>query len=103
MEEGNDYDFLILQATDKSRPFYEKMGFVRVGAVARYVPPGKKVAETPVLGYRHWTFSDEPEERMPEPSYMMAKKLARKCAGKSQIVADLDKVLVTRCSYTSAS
>mmetsp|Transcript_5741 Transcript_5741/g.6536 ORF Transcript_5741/g.6536 Transcript_5741/m.6536 type:complete len:504 (-) Transcript_5741:524-2035(-) len=28
-----NYDFLVLQATDNSVPFYESMGFVRVGAV----------------------------------------------------------------------
>ena len=30
------YEFVVLQATENSVPFYEKHGFVRVGAVARY-------------------------------------------------------------------
>ena len=36
MEAGDDYDFFVLQATDTSRTFYESLGFVRVGAVAKY-------------------------------------------------------------------
>jgi len=31
------YNYVVLQATENSVPFYEKHGFVRVGAVARYV------------------------------------------------------------------
>lgn len=29
------YDFVVLQATENAVPFYEAMGFTRVGAVAR--------------------------------------------------------------------
>ena len=36
MERSSQYDFVVLQATNNSIPFYESMGFVRVGAVARY-------------------------------------------------------------------
>ena len=36
MEAANEYDFFVLQATDSSRTFYEGLGFVRVGAVAKY-------------------------------------------------------------------
>lgn len=35
IEGDDDYDFLVLQATDTSRSFYEGLGFVRVGAVAK--------------------------------------------------------------------
>ena len=30
------YEFVVLQATENSVPFYEKHGFVRVGGIARY-------------------------------------------------------------------
>lgn len=40
-DDGNDkhnykYKYIVLQATEGSKRFYEKMGFVRVGAVCRY-------------------------------------------------------------------
>eukprot|EP00960_Hanusia_phi_P033469 750467-Hanusia_phi.AAC.3 len=35
LEKGDDYDYIILQATDNAISFYERMGFVRVGAIAR--------------------------------------------------------------------
>ena len=35
MEASDEYDFLVLQATDTSRSFYEGLGFIRVGAVAK--------------------------------------------------------------------
>ena len=96
LESGDDYDYLILQATDQSRPFYEKLGFVRVGALARYVPPGKKVDNCPVTGYRHWTFSDEPEARMPEPSYMMVFQLDHGRASKGAVIAHLEPHMVSK-------
>jgi hypothetical protein len=34
--DGCNYKYVVLQATEGSRSFYEKMGFVRVGAVCRY-------------------------------------------------------------------
>jgi len=34
--DGCNYKYIVLQATEGSRTFYEKMGFVRVGAVCRY-------------------------------------------------------------------
>lgn len=34
--QNSQYDFVALQATDNSIPFYESLGFIRVGAVARY-------------------------------------------------------------------
>ena len=35
LECGDDYDFIVLQATDNAVTFYETHGFVRVGAIAR--------------------------------------------------------------------
>ena len=32
----SQYDYCVCQATDNAVPFYESLGFVRVGAVARY-------------------------------------------------------------------
>ena len=39
-ELAGEYDMVVLQATDTSLPFYEKLGFRRVGALARYARPG---------------------------------------------------------------
>ena len=36
LEQEGKYEFVIVQATDNSVPFYENFGFVRVGAVAKY-------------------------------------------------------------------
>jgi len=90
------YKFVVLQATDLSRKFYERFGFVRVGAVSRYGPkdvageielvdstgtdPDKKskheMAST--VGYRHWTYATETTHSLDlhgGPSYMMALRL----------------------------
>ena len=40
-EQSGDYDILVLQATDQSIPFYERLGFTRVGASARCVTVGQ--------------------------------------------------------------
>ena len=42
MESKNEYDFIVLQAADNSIGFYERMGFVRVGAVAKYFQTDSK-------------------------------------------------------------
>ncbi len=138
LEEGElagEYDVVVLQATDTSLPFYEKMGFTRVGAVARYARPGATngpeavkarkeqaaaaaaasssssssssfASPTPsaaaaatsssgydgsgagglpsplndpiasrIVGYRHWTFSDEPLRSDVEVSKMMVRRV----------------------------
>jgi hypothetical protein len=84
-----DYKFVVLQATEGSRSFYEKVGFVRVGAICRYRWAeyctnkmgfdGTPTEEKPDLnkiefkdndpkpdvdpptfhGYRHWTYTNE--------------------------------------------
>lgn len=53
--------------------FYEKYGFVRVGAIARYGSTPHDESRT--VGYRHWCYSDERVEDMDRPSYMMALRL----------------------------
>lgn len=86
IERRGSYEFVVLEATETSRPFYEKFGFVRVGAVCKY---GKKedfddeangVEET---GYRHWTYANESKARLNEhggPSCMMARKILKRDA-----------------------
>jgi hypothetical protein len=69
------YKYVVLQATDSSKSFYERFGFVRVGAVCRYLAGDK---EAPVQGYRHWTHANESESSLHlhgGPSYMMCLKL----------------------------
>jgi hypothetical protein len=69
------YKYVVLQATDSSKSFYERFGFVRVGAVCRYLA-GEQEAQ--VMGYRHWTHANESESSLQMhggPSYMMCLKL----------------------------
>lgn len=65
-----NYDFVVLQATPSSFSFYQKFGFVRVGAVAKYGTSPR------VVGYRHWTYANEANLTYHGgPSCMMAKRL----------------------------
>jgi len=66
-----EYDYVVLQATPIAISFYERFGFVRVGAIATYeTEPGV------ITGYRHWTYSDEKKlDKHGGPSYMMAMRL----------------------------
>lgn len=74
---SGDYDFAVLQATMASVSFYEELGFVRVGAVARYLPEGTDLEANPVQGYRHWACADESQlDQFGDTSYMMALKLS---------------------------
>lgn len=78
------YKFVVLQATDSSKMFYERFGFVRVGAICRYErrekdngKPGVR-PDTPIMGYRHWTHANESDSSLQKhggPSYMMCLKL----------------------------
>lgn len=76
------YDYVVLQATDQSKTFYERYGFVRVGAVCRYrLPSEGSTEEVPLVGYRHWTHANESETSLQKhggPSYMMCLKLPPK-------------------------
>lgn len=84
------YQYIVLQATDASRTFYEKFGFVRVGAISRYGPRVKgkqfvdpQAALSDVVGYRHWTYAHESEKSLGKhggPSYMMALRVERPAA-----------------------
>lgn len=72
------YKYLVLQATDSSKTFYERFGFVRVGAVCRYEKQLGVHETEPIQGYRHWTHANESEQSLQKhggPSYMMCLKL----------------------------
>ncbi|EOD24760.1 hypothetical protein EMIHUDRAFT_457715, partial [Emiliania huxleyi CCMP1516] len=65
--------------------FYEEMGFVRVGAVARYASEGTPLDALPLQGYRHWASADESQlEQFGDISYMMALKLLGTCSEPSR-------------------
>ena len=79
------FDFVVLQATMASVSFYEEMGFVRVGAVARYASEGTPLDALPLQGYRHWASADESQlEQFGDISYMMALKLLGTCSEPSR-------------------
>ena len=42
LQASGTYDYAVVQATESSAGFYDRMGFVRVGALARYIPPGRR-------------------------------------------------------------
>lgn len=65
------------QATNNSIPFYERFGFVRVGAVARYSKRKTGLGGGEIVGYRHWLATDEELHPSDKPSYMMARRLKR--------------------------
>ena len=72
--EAPQYRFVVVQATANSIAFYERHGFVRVGAVARYSRRrAGGAAET--VGYRHWLATDEELHSSDKPSYMMARAM----------------------------
>ena len=56
------YRFAVCQATLAAVGFYERVGFIRVGAVARYAPKGttaEELLQLPLTGYQHWADADE--------------------------------------------
>ena len=71
------YKFVLLQATNESKGFYERFGFVRVGAICRYSSDLSNTEES-LVGYRHWTHPNESDASLQlhgGPSYMMCLKL----------------------------
>jgi hypothetical protein len=89
-----EYKYIVLQATESSRSFYEQFGFVRVGAVCHYpaaehgnvehggsMNASTTTTQNPRLllqGYRHWTHTNESQISLDlhgGESYMMALKL----------------------------
>ena len=70
------YHFAACQATLAAVGFYERVGFVRVGAVARYAPKDtseEELRQLPVCGYQHWQDADElmEEADFGNASYLM--------------------------------
>ena len=61
---GGRFDFIVLHATKGAVEFYERRGFCRVGATARYVRDAQSLASVPVVGYRHWTYADQLVSKM---------------------------------------
>ena len=100
---SGEFDFVVLQATSASVSFYEELGFVRVGAVAKYHPEGTNLEQNPVQGYRHWACADESRvDDFGDTSYMMALKLQTLAADK-ELTKQLTKRLVSDWpSVTSA-
>jgi len=72
LQSSGQYDFAVVHATPDSMRFYEKFGFTRVGAVAKY---SKWRAGEHEMGYRHWLGSDEELHYSDRPSIMMAQRL----------------------------
>ena len=77
LRQSEKYEFVVLQSTKIAIPFYEKHGFVRVGAVTRF----NDVEMLPEVAYRHW--SEIVNGEAVEPSYMMARRLRASCGSKS--------------------
>ena len=80
------YRFVVCQATLAAVGFYERIGFRRVGAVARYAPQGtteQELRALPVTGYQHWVDADElmAEADFGSASYLMALDLHAYDAG----------------------
>lgn len=81
------YEFCVVASTPGAATFYERHGFVRVGAIARYLDPEVDDVDSPHApakpwqAYRHWAWGDERRESLRdnhgEPSYMMARRVAR--------------------------
>jgi predicted GNAT family N-acyltransferase len=95
---SGQYDYVVLQATVGSRSFYERFGFVRVGAVCRYGDQGKlPTLDTAIQGYRHWTHANESQKSLDMhggPSYMMCLKLDKTRRGTS-LLKVMEKYTVT--------
>lgn len=77
------YKFVVLQATKGSRPFYERFGFQRVGAVCRYATSSatddaekstvEQTAETTAVKTEHPSSTDDDEkEQLPQTQQSQA-------------------------------
>lgn len=77
------YEYVVLEATETSRSFYEKFGFVRVGAVCKYGNEKDIMdanGEVQDVGYRHWSYAHMTEEGLNDigaPSCMMARRIKK--------------------------
>jgi predicted GNAT family N-acyltransferase len=71
IRQSRKYDYCVLQSTKIAIPFYEKHGFVRIGAVCKF----NDKDGVHDVAYRHW--SEIVNSEAVEPSYMMARRLQR--------------------------
>lgn len=74
MEASRMFDFVVVQATESSAGFYAKMGFIRVGALCKYVKPEDGGRPPAVTAYRHFTDPDSDCGHL-DASIMMAMRL----------------------------
>ena len=76
MEAAHAFDYAVVQATESSAGFYDKMGFSRIGAIAKYIKPGeeRQAALIPPVAYRHFVGPDQDVKDV-DPSIMMAIRL----------------------------
>lgn len=70
------YDFAVLQATEAAVQFYEKRGFVRVGALAKY----RDRKDMPDVAYRHWNDRFTVGSQAHGASHMMAMAISDRAA-----------------------
>ena len=100
LRQSQSYDFVVLQSTKIAIPFYEKHGFVRVGAVTRF----NDVEMLPEVAYRHW--SEIVNGEAVESSYMMARRLkaTRGCESTNMTskLDDIDRRQEIQCALKSA-
>lgn len=102
------YKFVVLQATDSSKAWYERFGFIRVGCVCKFLrdqatDPSKPNTrqDTPIMGYRHWTHPNESDSSLQKhggPSYMMCLKLPEDDPNESVETPFLDEMLKLQVS-----
>ncbi len=87
LKKSGQYDYIVLQATKVAIAFYEKHGFVRVGAVTRF----SDNEALPEVAYRHW--SEIVDGEAVEPSYMMARRV-------NEVVTSMSISKEQRLTYT---
>lgn len=73
---ARNYDFAVLQATEAAVHFYEKRGFVRVGALAKY----RDRKDMPDVAYRHWNDRFTVGSQAHGASHMMAMAISDRAA-----------------------
>jgi len=74
---SGEYEYAVMQSTPVAVSFYERLGFKRVGAMAKYGEKEQDIDEVEEVGYCHWTYADEREvEEQGGISYMMCLKLS---------------------------
>ena len=48
---GGDYDYAVMQSTPVAVSFYERLGFVRVGSLAKYAEKDQDINEVEEVGH----------------------------------------------------